>query len=163
MALRQLHLDYVWWLVTPGNPLKRASELADLLTRTADARALARHPRIIVTDIETGLGTRYTADTLAALARRFPALRFTWVMGSDNLEQFGQWKNWPAIVKRVPLVVVRRPGSALAAIRSIAVRRFGTVSRLGPPPAILLLDGRRNWQSSTGLRALRLEPRAPSC
>src|SRR6266700_1688109 len=85
-AMRRLGLDYVWWLVSPGNPLKDGRDMASFEKRLASARRTARHPRLIVSDIERQLGTRYTIDTVAALQRRFPAIRFVWLMGSDNLE-----------------------------------------------------------------------------
>jgi nicotinate-nucleotide adenylyltransferase len=157
VARKALGLDAVWWLVTPGNPLKRASELAELLVRMAHARQIAG-PRIIVTDIESRLGTRYTIDTLRALHRRFPRTRFIWLMGSDNLHGFAKWKAWDAIARTVPIAVVRRPGSALATLCSPLIRRFGQARRLGAPPAIMVLDGPRNRRSSTAIRT-GLEPR----
>jgi nicotinate-nucleotide adenylyltransferase len=159
VARKALGLDAVWWLVTPGNPLKRASELAELLVRMARAKQVAG-PRIVVTDIESRLGTRYTIDTLRALRRRFPATRFIWLMGSDNLAGFARWKRWADIPLLVPVVVVRRPGSVLAALSSPLLQRFGQARALGLPPAILMLDGPRSRQSSTALRAV-LEPRLP--
>lgn len=157
VARKALGLAAVWWLVTPGNPLKRAGDLADLITRMAFASKLAGRDAI-VTDIESRLGTRYTVDTLRALRRRFPHVRFVWLMGSDNLAGFARWKDWAVIAQAVPIVVVRRPGSALDTLKSPLVRRFGQVRRLGPPPAILVLDGPRNPQSSTAIR-MALEPR----
>jgi nicotinate-nucleotide adenylyltransferase len=157
VARKALGLNAVWWLVTPGNPLKRASELADLITRMAFAGKLAGH-KAIVSDIESRLGTRYTVDTLRALRRRFPHTRFVWLMGSDNLAGFAHWKDWAVIARAVPIVVVRRPGSALDTLKSPLIRRFGQVRRLGPPPAILVLDGPRSPQSSTVIR-MALEPR----
>lgn len=156
-AKRALGLAAVWWLVTPGNPLKRASELADLLTRIAHARDVAPQGDI-VTGIEGRLGSRYTADTLRLLKRRFPGTRFVWLMGSDNLAGFARWKNWAGIARAVPIVVVRRPGSALDTLKSPLVRRFGQARRLGPPPNVLVLDGPRSPHSSTAIRAA-LEPR----
>lgn len=157
VARKALGLGAVWWLVTPGNPLKRASELADLITRSALARQVApRHD--IVTDIEGMLGTRYTVDTLRALKRRFPATRFVWLMGSDNLAGFGHWKDWKAIAAQVPIVVVRRPGSALDTLKSPLVRRFGQKRALTAPPCVLVLDGPRSPHSSTAIR-MALEPR----
>ncbi len=157
VAKKALGLSAVWWLVTPGNPLKRASELADLLTRTALAQQVAeRHAT--VTAIEGRLGTRYTIDTLRALRRRFPTARFVWLMGSDNLAAFGCWKDWAIIARSVPIVVVRRPGTALDTLKSPLVRRFGQARRLGAPPCVLVLDGPRNPQSSTAIR-MALEPR----
>jgi nicotinate-nucleotide adenylyltransferase len=158
-ALKALGLDYVWWLVSPGNPLKSGS--APLAARLDSARALARHPHIRVTAIEQALGTRYTIDTVTALQRRFPGVRFVWLMGSDNLAQFGRWKDWQGLARRLPLAVVRRPGTQLASLNAAPVRRFGLAHRLGPPPCLMVLDGRRNFESSTRLRIpiLPLEPR----
>mgnify|MGYP001604930058 CR=1 FL=1 len=162
VAKKALGLSAVWWLVTPGNPLKRASELAELLTRMAFAAEIAgRGARI--TDIESRLGTRYTVDTVRALRRRFPRTRFVWLMGSDNLAGFGRWKDWAVLARLLPIVVVRRPGSALDTLKSPLIRRYGQARRLGAAPSVLLLDGPRCAQSSTILRAgslpSALEPR----
>lgn len=109
-ALDRLRLDQVWWLVSPGNPLKPAAGMAPLPARLASARRVARHPRIIPTAIEQRLGTRYTADTLAALARRYPHIRFIWLMGADNLAQLHRWRDWRTIARTVPIAVFpRRP------------------------------------------------------
>ena len=150
VALRALELDYVWWLVSPGNPLKTSPR--SLAWRMKEARRAARHPRIRVTAIETDFRTRYTIDTLRALQRRFPHVHFVWLMGSDNLLQFSRWRNWRQIARRVPIVVVRRPGTALATLPATLTRRFGLAHRLAEPPSILVLDGRRNPASSTALR-----------
>ena len=152
IALRALNLDYVWWLVSPGNPLKPAPRSLD--QRLAAARAIARHPRIRITAIEAGLHTRYTVDTVGALQRRFPRVRFVWLMGSDNLLQFCRWRRWQDIARRLPIVVVRRPGSALATLPAALTRRFGQTAKLGAPPSVLLLDGRRSPVSSTALRGM---------
>lgn len=146
-----LKLDYVWWLVSPGNPLKpEPGALAGRLTR---AHAAARqHSFIRVTDIEQRLGTRYTIDTVRALKRRFPHTRFVWLMGSDNLEQFARWRRWQEIARLIPIAVVRRPGSVLAPLHAPLARRLGVVRRPGPAPSLVVLDGRRNWVSSTTLR-----------
>jgi nicotinate-nucleotide adenylyltransferase len=150
VALRALDLDYVWWLVSPGNPLKPVP--GALTGRLTAARRAARHPRIRVTDIEARLHTCYTFDTIVALQRRFPRVHFVWLMGSDNLLQFSRWRCWQDIARRLPIVVVRRPGSALAALPAALTRRFGQATKPGAPPSILLLDGRRNPASSTALR-----------
>ncbi len=97
LALRRLKLDRVWWLVTPGNPLKNTSGLAPLCERIASARALARHPRIDVTGLEAVIKTRYTYDTLTWLISRCPGVRFVWLMGADNLRSFHRWQNWRGI------------------------------------------------------------------
>jgi nicotinate-nucleotide adenylyltransferase len=152
IAHRLLKLDYVWWLVSPGNPLK--PEPGALGARLARAAAAARrYPFIRVTDIEQRLGTRYTIDTVKALKRRFPHARFVWLMGSDNLEQFARWRRWQEIARLVPIAVVRRPGSVLAPLHAPLARRLGVSRRAGRAPSLVILDGRRNWDSSTALRA----------
>jgi nicotinate-nucleotide adenylyltransferase len=165
VALKKLRLDYVWWLVSPGNPLKNADDMADMLTRLGSAADIARHPRIRVTDIERRLGTRYTVDTITALKLRFPGVGFVWLMGSDNLVQFARWRRWRDIAAQVPIAVVRRPGSVLASLSAAPVRRFGLAPALRAAPAIVMLDGVRNPQSSTALRRMAtvLEPRLPPC
>ena len=151
IARRVLKLDYVWWLVSPGNPLKPEPDA--LGVRLARARTAARqHPFIRVTDIEQRLGTRYTIDTVRALKHRFPRVRFVWLMGSDNLEQFARWRSWREIARIVPIAVVRRPGSVLAPLHAPLARRLGVARSPGPAPSLVVLDGRRNWDSSTVLR-----------
>jgi nicotinate-nucleotide adenylyltransferase len=143
IARKALKLDYVWWLVTPGNPLK--GEPAPLELRMARARNAARAPRIHVTDIERRLGTRYTVDTVTALQRRFPGVHFVWLMGSDNLEQFARWRRWRDIATHIPIAVVRRPGSVLASLHA-------PLMRLGSVLSLTVLDGPRSRESSTDLR-----------
>jgi nicotinate-nucleotide adenylyltransferase len=109
-ALKRFGLDRVWWLVTPGNPLK-AQGPAPLERRLAAARAMMRHPRVEVTGIEAVLGTRYTAETLSALRLAYPGVNFIWLMGADNLRQFHKWDNWHGIMGAVPVGVLARPGS----------------------------------------------------
>ena len=154
VALKRLGLDYVWWLVTPQNPLKGRTGLAPLADRLCHARAIARHPRIVVMDIERALGTQYSIDTLKALQRRFPLVDFTWLMGSDNLEIFRRWRRWQEIATRVPIAVVQRPGTILAAL-SAKPMQHAQVRR-----AIRIVDGKRNAQSSTALRARALDSEA---
>jgi nicotinate-nucleotide adenylyltransferase len=158
-ALRRLKLDYVWWLVSPGNPLKATSGAADFARRFASAQKIACHPRLIVSDIERQLGTRYTMDTVKKLLRRFPQVQFVWLMGSDNLENFHLWRDWQKLALSLPLGVVQRPGSIMAAVHAAPIRRYGVRRMdnsdvLPPPPAILILDGARNPESATRLRAL---------
>ena len=144
VARKRLGLDYVWWLVSPQNPLKPVAGMAPFAKRLAAARKLAgRHPRLIVTALEQALGTRYTIDTIAVLQRRFPHVEFVWLMGSDNLEQFHRWRRWPEIAARLPLAVVLRPGSVWALLRSKAAKRF----------PVVVVDGRRNETSATAIRA----------
>ena len=159
VALKRLGLDYVWWLVTPHNPLKSRDTLMPLKDRMRHAKEVARHPRIIVMDIERCLGTRYSIDTLTALQKRFPRMSFIWLMGSDNLEIFRRWRRWPEIVRRVPIAVIQRPGTVLSMLSAKPMQRFGAKRRLegdlvaATPPAIAILDGKRNAQSATAIRA----------
>jgi nicotinate-nucleotide adenylyltransferase len=118
-ALKRLGLDRVWWLVSPGNPLKDPSMLPDLEARVEAARRIARHPRIDVSGF-TG-GSAYTIDLLAALKRRFPGVQFVWLMGADNLAEFHHWREWEEIFALVPIAVFDRPGYRLRPWR--AVRR----------------------------------------
>lgn len=124
VALKALGLDQVWWLVSPQNPLKPAADMAGLDERLAEARRVARHPRLRVTALETALGTRYTADTLAALTRLYPRTRFVWLMGADNLGQIPRWRRWTRIFALVPVAVFRRPTYSLGALRGKAAQRF---------------------------------------
>ncbi len=154
IALKALKLDYVWWLVSPGNPLK--PEPAPLAVRTARARLIARNARIRVTDLEGRLHTRFTIDTVTALRRRFPRLGFVWLMGSDNLEQFSRWRCWRRIADRLPIAVVRRPGSVMASLHAPLARRLGVARHLGCAPSLVILDGPRSRESSRELRAAAL-------
>ncbi len=160
-ALRRLGLDRVWWLVSPGNPLKRNGP-APIATRVAACRALIRHPRVEVTDIEARLGTRYTADTLDALHACYPHVRFVWLMGADNLATFHRWDNWREIARTTPLGVLARPHAQIRAGLSPAARLFAAARLpahaapalpLRPAPAWVLLTGAMSPLSSTGIRA----------
>ncbi|MDP6875264.1 MAG: nicotinate-nucleotide adenylyltransferase [Alphaproteobacteria bacterium] len=164
LALKQMRLDQVWWLVSPQNPLKGSDEMAPLSHRMAGARALARHPRIRVSDLENRLGTRYTADTLARLRRRYPHHHFVWLMGADNLVQLPQWRRWREIVETTPMAVFNRPGEGHRALAGAAAARYAAyrVRRpfelpLAPPPAWCFLFSRLHPASSTELRAAHLE------
>jgi nicotinate-nucleotide adenylyltransferase len=154
VARRALKLDQVWWLVSPGNPLKPEPDpFEQRLTR---ARLVARAPFIHVTGIERQLGTRYTIDTVRALQARFSQVDFVWLMGSDNLLQFSRWRRWRELAATIPIAVVRRPGSVLAPLSAVLARRIGVARALGSPPSLVVLDGRRNEQSSTLLRSQAL-------
>lgn len=120
-ALELFALDRVWWLVSPGNPLK-VHQPAPLAERIVRARHLMHHPRITITGLEARLGTRYTAQTLDHLQRLYPGVRFVWLMGADNLVQFHRWEDWQRIAQVAALGVLARPGSRLAALRSPAAR-----------------------------------------
>jgi nicotinate-nucleotide adenylyltransferase len=161
-ALKRLHLDAVWWLVSPGNPLKPEAGMAPFAKRLQGARAIAKgYPRIHVSGLEQALGTRYTVDTVAALERRFPKIRFVWLMGSDNLAQFSRWRRWQELARKIPIAVVQRPGSILASLNAPLIRRFGTTRTLSTPPAVMILDGARNHESATRLRAALGASRRP--
>lgn len=121
--MKAFGLDRVWWLVSPGNPLK-ARGPAPLAQRLQAARAVMDHPRVEVSDIEALTGTRATADTLAALQKLYPQVRFVWLMGADNLAQFHQWKDWRRIMDSVPVGVVARPGDRISARMSPAARLY---------------------------------------
>jgi nicotinate-nucleotide adenylyltransferase len=164
LALKRLRLDRVWWLVTPGNPLKDTRNLAPLTERLAAARALTRHPRIDVSGIEAVINTRYTYDTIAWLINRCPGVRFVWIMGADNLRSFHRWQNWRGIASIVPIVVVDRLGPSLYAAASPAGQALAkfripeTIAESLPsrrPPAWAFLHGLKSPLSSTALRAKR--------
>ncbi len=151
-ALEALGLDEVWWLVSPGNPLKREAGMAPLAVRVRSAQAEASGAPIRVTAIERQLGTRYTIDTLRALKRRFPRRRFVWLMGADNLAQLHLWKDWRNMAREMPIAVIARPGYNRRALASPAMawlRRF----RL---PASCLKN-RAEW-SAPALIELRFDP-----
>ena len=140
LALEILELDAVWWLVSPQNPLKPASEMAPLPDRLASARDVgAAEERVRVTAIEREMGTRYTVDTLTALKRQYPDTRFAWVMGADNLAEVHRWKDWPEIFARIPVAVFDRPTYSFGALQSPAARRFAG-DRLGRSRARTLVE-----------------------
>lgn len=160
-ALKRFGLDRVVWLVSPGNPLK-PNPPAEMALRMAAARALVDDPRIVISDIEARLGTRYTAQTLRALQRRFPRVRFCWLMGADNLVQFHRWEDWREIAARVPIGVLARPGLRAAALSSVTARVLrharldaSEARALGaaPPPAWCFANMPMRDDSSTALRA----------
>jgi len=160
-ALDQLALDEVWWLVSPGNPLKPAAGMAPLEVRLGSARAMARRARIRATAIEAHLHTRYTIDTVRALVRRFPDRQFIWIMGADIIGEFHRWRDWRRLAALVPIAIVVRPGYrgvVAASPASAWLRRF--VRHLGEPndwtrwrpPALVLLHVRPDPTSATALR-----------
>ncbi len=160
-ALKRLQLDRVWWLVTPGNPLKQPGPLHDLAERSQAARRVANDPRIDVSCLESVIGTRYTVDTITYLRRRVRGLHLVWIMGSDNLAQFHRWQNWRRIASEMPIAVIDRPPQsfrALAAPAAQALARYrlpeseavGLADRRAP--AWVFLTGMKLNLSSTGLR-----------
>jgi nicotinate-nucleotide adenylyltransferase len=164
LAMKRLKLDRVWWLVTPGNPLKNTKGLATLQSRIAAARALTHHPRIDVTGIEAVIKTRYTYSTIKWLVARCPGVHFVWIMGADNLRSFHRWQKWRGITRLVPIVVVDRLGPSLYAAASPAGQALGAARipendaatlPYRKPPAWAFLHGLKSPLSSTALRALR--------
>ena len=159
-ALKRIGLDRVWWLVSPGNPLK-ARQPAPMAARIAHAQALLKgDPRVVVTDIEARLGTRFTADTIRHLRRLYPDVTFVWLMGADNLVQFHKWGRWRDILRAVPVGVLARPGAGVAARLSVAAQSFRVhrVARgegLGRqrPPAWVFVNLPMSGASSSEIRA----------
>jgi nicotinate-nucleotide adenylyltransferase len=162
-AMRALGLDEVWWLVSPGNPLKEgAKDMAPFEARLASAARLARRARIRVSDFEQRAGTRYTVDTVTALKRRFPKHDFIWLLGSDTLPNFHKWRDWRGLARELPIAVIPRPGYDSAAH---AARAMGWLRRFVRPwsqarswtewsaPAILVLRLPRDPTSATAIRA----------
>jgi nicotinate-nucleotide adenylyltransferase len=163
-ALCALDLDEIWWLVSPGNPLKPAKGMAPLAARLASARSMARRAPIRPTAIERELGTRYTVETLGKLVRRYPKRRFVWLMGGDNLAQFHLWRDWRRIARTVPIAVIGRPGYDGAARGASAMgwlRRFVRPAGQAQDwtgwslPSLVLLDLPPDPTSATAVRAAR--------
>ncbi|MEN6541667.1 nicotinate-nucleotide adenylyltransferase [Parvibaculum sp.] len=169
MCLKALALDRIWWLVSPQNPLKSASGMAPQEARVKAAEELVAKsgdPRIVVTDIETRLGTRFTIDTVRALKARHPDIRFVWLMGADNLLQLPRWAKWRELTHEIAMAVYPRPGFTLKARLSPAAMMLKPatldqsdarlLARVAPP-ALVFLDGREHPASATSIRAARGE------
>jgi nicotinate-nucleotide adenylyltransferase len=161
-ALKTLKLDWVWWLVSPQNPLKDPSITDEYGKRLAYTRRIARHPRFIVTDIEQQMHTRYTEETLERLKAQSGDAQFVWIMGADSLGQLHRWHHWLDIVDMVPLAVLARPGYSIKALRGVAATRFAG-RRIVSPPAVLSAK-KPSWtfitmplrkESSTAIRKRR--------
>ena len=164
LAMQRLGLDRVWWMVTPGNPLKDTRGLTSLDARVAAAKTLAAHPRIDVTGFEATMRTRYTHDTLSQIVARCPGVHFVWLMGADNLRSFHRWQKWREIANLVPIAVVDRVGPSLYAAASTAgqaLLRYRLPESAARalagrrPPAWVFLHGLKSPLSSTALRAER--------
>jgi nicotinate-nucleotide adenylyltransferase len=151
-AIKRLRLDRVWWLVTPGNPLKENGHLHELQARAQAARELAADPRIDVTCLESVIGTRYTVDTVNYLRRRASGLRFVWIMGADNLAQFHRWQHWQRIATQVPIAVIDRPPQSFRALAAPAAQALAPY-RLPENEAGKLADHHAPaWVFLTGLK-----------
>ncbi len=161
IAIRRLRLQQLWWIVTPGNPLKSTRELAPLAERLALSEQMAKDPRIKVTAFEAAYNVRYTADTLALVKARNPRVDFVWIMGADNLATFHRWQRWRAIAITFPIAVIDRPGSTLSFLSSRMARAFDyarvaeddapRLARMGAP-VWTFIHGPRSSLSSTALR-----------
>ena len=158
-AIARMGLDKVWWLVTPGNPLK-ARQPAPIGERMARAREVMPDPKVVITDLETRLGTRSTIDTITKLQALYPGVHFVWLMGADNLVQFHKWNRWRDILRAVPVGVFARPGSGVAARMSVAARAFrvhqvdrGETLRDKAAPAWCFVNMPMNEASSSAIRA----------
>jgi nicotinate-nucleotide adenylyltransferase len=161
LALKRLQLDQVWLLVSPGNPLKQPHGMRSLDERLRSAAKIADGRRIVATDIERHIHTRFTLDTLLALKRRFPRAKFVWLMGADNLTQFPQWRGWMGIARTVPFAVLPRPTYTGAARAGQAAQRLAYARRAESQahvladtaaPAWVFLNGRENPVSASALR-----------
>ncbi len=159
-ALKRFRLDRVWWLVSPGNPLKKRGP-APLADRMRAAHEVMQHPRVFISDFEARIGTRYTAQTLRALMRRRPLVRFVWLMGADNLAGFHHWQDWRWIMDNVPVGVLARPGDRIAARTSPAAKRYARYRLRGreaarlagmEPPAWCFINLPMSTMSSTQIR-----------
>lgn len=165
LALDRLGLDELWWLVSPQNPLKSEHGMANMAERLRTAKRVAdTENRIVVTDIESQLKTRFTVDTLAALQGEYPDCAFVWIIGADNLRQIHKWKGWRDIFRRVPIAVFPRAPYSLRALRGRAAKRFedaripaAQVSRIArmKPPAWVFLRAPLHGQSATRIRSLK--------
>ncbi len=167
-ALKRFGLDQVWWLVSPGNPLKSRGP-APMEKRLAACRAIMDHPRVAISDFEHHAGTRYTAETLAALQAALPGVRFIWLMGADNLAQLDQWQDWRWIMENIPVGVLARPGQRISARMSKPARIYAHARLPGRMSHLLALSETPRWCfinipmraiSSTGLRAKGQWPQA---
>jgi nicotinate-nucleotide adenylyltransferase len=160
-ALQRLQLDWVWWLVTPQNPLKGTSETAAYAKRLAFTRKIARHPRFVVTDIENQMHAKYTAETVARLKELAPKAHFVWIMGADSLANLHHWHHWMDIVNEIPFAVLARPGYSIRALNGVAATRLAArqipaeaaANTLEtPPPSWTFITMPLRKESSTAIR-----------
>ena len=160
LAMRRLRLDQVWLLVSPGNPLKPRDGMAPFADRLASAMRIADGRRVVASGVEAAFSTRYTVDTMRLLLRRFPNIRFVWIMGADILEQLPHWRRWSDIVRRLAFVVLPRPSYSHRALAGQAAHRLGAWRRSareaallpGAAPGWVFLPGRQNAASATAIR-----------
>jgi nicotinate-nucleotide adenylyltransferase len=170
-ALKRLKLDYVWWMVSPQNPLKDPKETGEYEARFAYAKRIARHPKFIVTNLEQQIDTRYTAETLEALKGAFQKAKFVWIMGADSLSNLHHWHHWLDIVDALPRAVLARPGYSMRALGGVAATRFAAQRVQEQNAASVLSRGAPHWvfltmplrkESSTAIRKRRKAVKRPS-
>jgi nicotinate-nucleotide adenylyltransferase len=163
-ALKRLQLDWVWWLVAPQNPLKDPAETGEYRARLVQARAVARHPRFVVSDLERQIGARTTAQTLRRLGPVLARARFVWIMGADSFANLHRWHDWTDIPETVPIAILARPGYSLRALGGAAAIRYDEAevpSHLAPslvmrrPPAWAFIPMPLRKESSTAIRQRR--------
>lgn len=161
IALRRLELDQLWWIVTPGNPLKNNGNLPSLKDRIALSEKIIEDPRVKVTGFEANYNVRFTADTLQKVKGRNPGVHFAWVMGADNLKNFHHWQNWQEIAETFPIAVIDRPDSTLSYLSSVMAKTYdharqdeNDAKRLiqRPAPAWTFIHGPRSPLSSSAIR-----------
>ena len=158
LGLRRLHLDRVWWIVGPGNPLKDRTRLPSAEARLGATRQIARHPRMVVTGFEAELGARYTVESVRFLVRRCPGVHFVYILGADSFANLHRWRAWREIASLVPIAVVDRPNWTLRALRGKAARTLDDRKVVAAalldsePPAWTFIQGPRSNLSSTDLR-----------
>lgn len=166
-ALKRLQLDWVWWLVSPQNPLKNALDYDDYAKRFSETRRVARHPRFVVSDIEQQIASRNTAQTLRAMAPLFRLGRFVWIMGADSFADLHRWHDWTDIAGTLPLAILARPGYSIRALNGVAAHRFARYRLPGgaagllphrPAPAWAFVPMPLRKESSTAIRARRNGP-----
>ncbi|NMD08492.1 MAG: nicotinate-nucleotide adenylyltransferase [Phyllobacteriaceae bacterium] len=160
-AMKRLRLDWVWWLVSPQNPLKDPQETGEYGTRLAFTRLIAKHPRFLVSDLEQQIKTRYTAETLQALRGAFKRGKFVWIMGADSLANLHRWHHWADIAESLPMAVLARPGFSIRALQSPAATRyaaqqlqdqFAAALPSRKPPAFVFITMPLRKESSTAIR-----------
>ncbi|UXN04818.1 nicotinate-nucleotide adenylyltransferase [Bartonella sp. HY406] len=161
IAITRLRLDKLWWMVTPGNPLKSQKELRPLSERIGLSEGLISDPHIKITAFEQAIETRFSADTINHILQRNVGVHFVWIMGADSLKNFHLWQHWQDIARKIPIAIIDRPGATIAALSSVTARRFAqnriderlaSGLALMKPPAWTFIHGPRSSLSSTQLR-----------
>jgi nicotinate-nucleotide adenylyltransferase len=168
-ALKRLQLDWVWWLVSPQNPLKDPNETGEYDDRLRFTKHIAKHPRFVVTDIEHQVNSHNTAETLLALDYTMKQANFIWIMGADSFANLHRWHNWTDIAEALPLAFLARPGYSIRALSGRAALRHATrrvrtdqaaklVTRMTPAWVFLPMPLRP--ESSTAIRNLNQPSRS---